>query len=161
MMNSIMLANVRNRAFSIVSSRLSHCWLILVGAAATFVSAQAQLAAPTYVSGSAQATITINFHDWPPENSTVACSLSLSSNDARGPADTLSTTAPVTGNQAICYITIYYRWRLTVPSADTMTISYSATGPIQTSSGVVNIIPMPADGAFTGPMNIVVTQSGY
>ena len=53
---------------------------------------------------------------------------------------------------------MYYRWRLTTPAEDTMTIAYSVVGPTQTSSGLVNIIPMPADGSQLGPMNIGVTQ---
>jgi hypothetical protein len=118
------------------------------------------LGSPTFVTGTATATITVTFTVAPPSGSTVSCSLTLISNDPRGPSDTNSTSAPVNGSTASCPITINYNWRLTSSdvTTDTMTIAYSVSGPAQTSSGLVNIIAMPAPGATTGPMNIQVTQ---
>jgi hypothetical protein len=118
------------------------------------------LGAPTFVTGSASANITVTFTPAPPAGSTVSCSLSLISNDPRGPSDTSSTSAAVSGSSATCQISMHFNWRLTSTSlsSDTMTIAYSVAGPSQTSSGLVNIIPMPASGTTIGPMNIAVTQ---
>jgi hypothetical protein len=118
------------------------------------------LGSPTFVTGTATATITVTFTVAPAAGSTVSCSLTLISNDPRGPSDTNSTTATVSGSSASCPITINYNWRLTSSdiTTDTMTIAYSVSGPAQTSSGLVNVIAMPASGATTGPMNIAVTQ---
>jgi hypothetical protein len=129
-------------------------------ACAMTLPALAQLASPTYVTGSAVANITVTFTVAPPAGSTVSCTLSLSSNDPRGPAESQTTSASVSGSTALCSITMYYRWRLTSSSisSDTMTIAYSVQGPVQSSSGLVNIVPMPPDGAATGPMTIGVTQ---
>lgn len=157
-MNRIVIPKARDCAVRHFSSRLLRCVLAGAGSLAAFAPAIAQLAAPVYVSGTAQATITVNFVVPPAASSTISCTLSLSSNDARGPADSQTVTAVVNGATGVCNITMYYRWRLTVPTQDSMTISYSVTGPVQTSSGVVNIIPMPHDGTTTGPMNIIVTQ---
>jgi hypothetical protein len=121
--------------------------------------ALAQLAAPTYVTGGATATITVTFTVAPPGGSTVTCSVSLISSDPRGPSDTNSTTAAVSGSTATCNITMHFNWRLTSTSlsSDQMTIAYSVAGPLQTSSGLVNIIPMPASGTQL-TLNIPVTQ---
>jgi hypothetical protein len=129
------------------------------GIAACGITAPAlgQLAAPVYVTGGATATITVTFTAAPPAGSTVSCSLSLISSDPRGPSDTNSTSAPVSGSSAICQITMHFNWRLTSGSSDTMTIAYSVAGPVQTSSGLVNIIPMPASGTQLN-LNIPVTQ---
>jgi hypothetical protein len=112
-----------------------------------------------YVSGSVTATITVTFTAAPPAGSAVSCSLSLISNDPRGPSDTNSTSAAVSGSSAVCQITMYYYWRLTAASlsSDTMTFAYSVAGPTQTSSGLVNIPPMPPSGAQT-VIAIPVTQ---
>jgi hypothetical protein len=131
-----------------------------VAACAAAVPALAQtypLPAPTYVAGSANATITTTFTVAPAAGSTVSCSLSLISSDARGPSDTNSTSASVSGSTAVCSITMYYYWRLTTPSSDTMTIAYSVQGPVQSSSGLVNIIPQPAAGTALN-LTINVTQ---
>ncbi len=128
--------------------------LILRALAASFAAcamtlpALAQLAAPVYVTGSAAATITVTFTVAPPAASTVSCGLSLISNDPRTPADSSTVTVTVTGSTAICTVTVNYRWRLTSTSVstDTMTIAYSVQGPVQNSFGLVNIIPMPANG---------------
>jgi hypothetical protein len=126
-----------------------------VAACAMTLPALAQLASPTYVTGSANATFTAA----PAAGSTVSCSLSLISNDPRGPSDTNSGSAPVSGSTATCQITMYFRWRLTSSSisSDTMTVAYSVQGPVQSSSGLVNIIPMPPDGTGVN-LNIGVTQ---
>ena len=42
-------------------------------------------------------------------------------------------------------------------AACAMTVAYSVQGPVQSSSGVVNIIPMPPDGTGVN-LNIGVTQ---
>jgi hypothetical protein len=141
--------------------------LILKAAAASFAAFTMTLPAlgqnhpalppPVYVTGSALATITVNFKAAPPMGSTVSCGLSLISSDQRSPSDSQTISAPVSGSTAICQITMSYRWRLTVPSSDTMTIAYSVQGPVQSSFGLVNIIPMPADGAQS-TFNIGVTQ---
>lgn len=140
-------------------------WAVLtsVGAGAlaipAFAQMAAQLASPTYVAGGATATITVTFTTAPPDGSTVSCSLSLISSDPRGPSDTNSVSAPVNGSTATCQINMHFRWRLTSTSVgqDTMTIAYSVQGPAQSSSGLVNTIPMPADGTQLG-LNIGVTQ---
>lgn len=126
---------------------------ILKAAVASFAAcamALPALALPpaTYVTGSDAATITVTFTVAPPAGSTVSCSLALLSNDPRGPSDNASVTATVSGSTATCVITVHYRWRLTSTSlsTDTMTIAYSVQGPVQVSSGLINIIPMPADG---------------
>lgn len=128
-----------------------------LSACAVALPALAQLAGPVYVTGSAAATITVTFTAAPPSGSTVSCSLSLISSDQRGPSDTNSTTASVNGSSAVCRIQMYFRWRLSVPANDTMTIAYSVNGPSQTSSGLVNIIPMPASGTALN-LNVGVTQ---
>ncbi len=128
--------------------------LILRALAASFAAcamtlpALAQLAAPVYVTGSAAATITVTFTVAPPTGSTVSCNLALVSNDPRAPSDSASVTSTVSGSTATCVVTLNYRWRLTSTSlsTDLMTIGYSVQGPVATSSGLVNIIPMPADG---------------
>lgn len=106
------------------------------------------LDAPTYVTGSAAATITVTFTVAPPAGSTVSCSLALLSDDPRAPSDSASVTSTVSGSTAICTVKVNYRWRLTSTSLskDTMTIAYSVQGPVATSSGLVNTIPMPANG---------------
>lgn len=116
------------------------------------------LPAPVYLTGTASATITIVFGVAPPSGSNVSCSLSLISNDPRGPSDTQNASVTTSGgNTVICPISLNYRWRLTDPSADTMTIAYSVQGPTQSSSGIVNIIPMPADG-YVANMAFTVNQ---
>jgi hypothetical protein len=52
-----------------------------------------------------------------------------------------------------------FYWRLSASSlsSDTMTIAYSVAGPLQTSSGLTNIISMPASGSLL-TLNIPVTQ---
>jgi len=117
-------------------------------ACAMTLPALAQLASPTFVTGSATGTITVTFTVAPPALSTVSCSVSLISNDPRAPSDSTSVTAPVSGSTATCVVTVNYRWRLTSAnlSTDTMTVAYSVQGPVQVSSGLINIIPMPADG---------------
>lgn len=115
------------------------------------------LPAATSVMGSVVATFTITFVVAPPSGSTVSCSLALISSDQRAPSDSNSVSAPVTGSTATCPLTMYYKWRLTTPSSDTMTIAYSVQGPVQVSSGLANIIPMPADGTIS-TFIIKVTQ---
>jgi hypothetical protein len=114
--------------------------------AMTLPALAAALPPPVFVTGSATGTITVTFTVAPPALSTVSCSVSLISNDQRAPADSSTVTAPVSGSTATCVVTVNYRWRLTTPSTDTMTIAYSVQGPVQVSSGLINIIPMPADG---------------
>ncbi len=104
------------------------------------------LPAPVYLTGAANATITINYATAPPDGSIASCSLSLISNDPRSPSDTNSASVPVSGSSAVCFVSVRYRWRLTNPAADTMTIAYGVQGPTQSSTGIVNIIPMPGDG---------------
>ncbi len=127
--------------------------LILKAVAASFAACAMTLPAlaldaPTYVTGSTALTITVTFTVAPPTGSTVSCSLALLSNDPRGPSDSASVTSTVSGSTAICTVTANYRWRLTSTSlsTDTMTIAYSVQGPVQVSSGLVNIVPMPANG---------------
>ena len=116
------------------------------------------LPAPVYLSGTATATITVNFGTAPPSGSTISCSLSLISNDPRSPSDTQNATVTTTGGSSvICPVAMNYRWRLTNPAADTMTIAYAVQGPTQSSSGIVNIIPMPADG-YVANMVFTVNQ---
>ena len=116
------------------------------------------LPAPIYLTGAATATITITFGTTPASGSSVSCSLSLISNDPRAPSDTQNASVTTTGgNSVVCPITLNYRWRLTTPSSDTMTIAYSVQGPTQSSSGIVNIIPMPADG-YVANMAFTVNQ---
>jgi hypothetical protein len=131
--------------------------LFWAGAASAPALAQT-LGPPVYAGGHAVATITVTFTAAPPAGSTISCSLSLISNDPRNPSDTNSISAPVTGSTAVCNITMYYYWRLTSGSNDTMTIAYSVQGPAQTSNGIVGVIAMPANGAEVGPMHINVTQ---
>ena len=124
---------------------------ILTAAAASFAVCAMTLPAlglgpPVYVSGSAAATITVTFTVAPPAGSNVSCSLSLISSDQRAPSDSKTIDALVSGSTATCVITVNYRWRLTTPTTDLMTIAYSVQGPVQTSSGLINIIAMPADG---------------
>lgn len=130
-----------------------------LAACAMTLPALAQLAAPTYVTGAANATITVTFTAAPPAGSTLSCSLSLISSDPRGPSDTNSTSASVSGSSAVCQVAVHFNWRLTSTSlsSDTMTIAYSVQGPVQTSSGLVNIIPMPANGTQL-TLSIPVTQ---
>ena len=104
------------------------------------------LPAPVYYSGTVNATITITYGVAPAAGSIANCSLSLISSDARSPSDTQTTSAPISGATATCVMTLRYRWRLTTPSTDTMTFAYTVQGPTQSSTGLVNIIPMPADG---------------
>ncbi len=139
--------------------------LVLKAVAASFAAwamtlpALAQLAAPVYVTGSAAATITVTFTVAPPTGSTVSCSLALLSSDPRAPSDSASVTSTVSGSTATCTVTVNYRWRLTSTSlsTDTMTIGYSVQGPVATSSGLVNIIPMPANGTHL-TQSFAVTQ---
>jgi len=112
---------------------------------------------PIKVTGSAVATITVNFKVAPPSGSTVSCSLLLISNDQRAPSDTQSQDAAVSGSAATCNITLHYKWRLTTPASDTLTIAYSVQGTTQTSSGLYDIIAQPADGTPT-IVNIGVVQ---
>jgi hypothetical protein len=79
----------------------------------------------------------------------VSCGLSLISSDQLSPADSNSVTVTVSGATAICPITINYKWRLTTPTSDTMTIAYSVSGPSQSSSGLFDIITQPAEGTVT------------
>jgi hypothetical protein len=120
---------------------------------------QGILGAPTFVTGGANAMITVTFTVAPPAGSTVTCSLSLISNDPRGPSDTNSTGAAVNGSTATCQISMHFNWRLSAASLanDQMTIAYSVAGPSQTSSGLTNIIPMPPSGSML-TLNIPVTQ---
>ena len=126
--------------------------LILKGMIASFVvwalssPALAQLPTAVYATGAIGASMTITFTVAPPSGSTVSCSLALISNDVRAPSDTQSISAPVNGSTATCQILIYYNWRLTVPANDTMTIAYSVQGPVQNSSGIIQIIPIPSNG---------------
>ena len=116
------------------------------------------LPAPVYLTGTASATITVVFGVAPPAGSSVSCSLSLISNDPRAPSDTQNASVTTTGGASvICPLTLNYRWRLTTPASDTMTIAYSVQGPTQSSSGIVNIIPMPADG-YVANMAFTVNQ---
>lgn len=116
------------------------------------------LPAPVYLTGTASATITVAFGTAPPAGSSVSCSLSLISNDPRAPSDTQNASVTTTGGASvICPLTLNYRWRLTTPASDTMTIAYSVQGPTQSSSGIVNIIPMPADG-YVANMAFTVNQ---
>lgn len=115
------------------------------------------LGPPTIVTGSAAATITVTFTVAPPAGSTVSCNLSLLSSDARAPSDSKTIDAPVSGSTATCIVKVNYKWRLTTPATDTMTIAYSVQGPNQTSSGLVNVIAMPADGTNLS-QSIGVTQ---
>jgi hypothetical protein len=141
-----------------------HRGRILKAAAASFAACAMTLPAlgqllpgAVFVTGTAVATITVTFTGAPPSGSTVSCSLSLISNDQRAPSDTQSISAPVSGTTAICNITMNYKWRPTTPASDTMTIAYSVQGPVQNSSGITNIIPMPANGT-TKIITIAVTQ---
>ncbi len=116
------------------------------------------LPAPVYLSGTANATITIVFDVAPPSGSPISCNLSLISSDPRAPSDTQNVSVTASGdNTVICPISMAYRWRLTNPAADTMTIAYGVQGPTQSSSGIVNIIPMPADG-FAANLAFTVNQ---
>ncbi|MGH6839520.1 MAG: hypothetical protein ACREDT_12120 [Methylocella sp.] len=104
---------------------------------------------PTIVGGTVVATITVTFKVAPASGSTVVCGLSLISSDQRSPSDTKSKTGTVSGSAATCVVRVHYSWPLTTPASDTMTIAYSVQGPVQTSSGITNIISMPANGAVT------------
>ena len=115
------------------------------------------LPAPVYLTGTANASITVAFATSPPANSTVSCSLALIGSDPRAPRDTITVTAPVNGATALCPISLNYRWRLTDPSQDTMAIAYGVQGPSQSSIGIVNIIPMPSDG-YIANMAFTVNQ---
>jgi hypothetical protein len=148
----------RPKAGHVLRQRLILGTLFATPAFAMTLPAKA-LDPPTYVSGGANATITVSFTVAPPSGSTVSCSLSLISSDPRGPSDSNSTSAPVNGSTAICQISMHFNWRLTSTSlaSDMMSIVYSVAGPSQTSSGIVNIIPMPASGTQLA-LNIPVTQ---
>lgn len=115
------------------------------------------LSPPTIVTGTAVAKITVTFKVAPPSGSTVSCSLSLISNDQRAPSDTNSISEAVSGSAATCKVKVHYSWPLTTPASDTLTIAYSVQGPTQTSTGITDIISMPANGTQT-IVNIGVTQ---
>jgi hypothetical protein len=144
--------NVRGRG-AVLTFAIAAC--ALAGIAADRAWA---LAAPTYYSGTVTAAITVTFKVAPVAGSTVSCGLSLVSNDARGPSESGSITAAVSGSQAICNMSIHYKWALTTPTADTMRIVWSVQGPAQYSSATYDVITMPATGSATGPLNIPVSQ---
>ncbi len=142
-----------------VSFKSSVALLTGVALGAMAVPALGQvLPPPTYVSGAVSGTITVNFAVAPPSGSTVSCGVSLSSNDARAPSESQSTNAAVTGSTAVCSMTLYYNWPLTTPSSDTLTVTYGVQGPVQYSSAVYAVIPMPPNGFTGGPYNITVNQ---
>jgi hypothetical protein len=112
---------------------------------------------PTIVGGTVVATITVTFKVAPAPGSTVSCSVSLISSDQRAPSDTKSKTGTGSGATEICKVRVHYSWPLTTPASDTLTIAYSVEGPIQTTSGLFDVISMPANGTVT-TLAIGVTQ---
>jgi hypothetical protein len=106
------------------------------------------LAGPTIVTGTVAAKLTITFVTAPPAGSTVSCNVALIGSDTRAPSDSQFVNAAVSGSTATCTLTLHYKWRLT-SVATNMTIAYSVSGPAQVSSGIYNIITVPANGATT------------
>jgi hypothetical protein len=115
------------------------------------------LAPPTIVGGTVVATFTVTFKVAPASGSTVSCSLALISSDQLAPSESKSKTETVSDSTATCKVRVHYSWSLTTPASDTMTIAYSVQGPVQTSTGISNIITMPANGTVTTEA-IAVTQ---
>lgn len=131
---------------------------ILAAAAACFWAA-ALNPAPTWAAvlgGTINAKVTVNFVTAPPAGSTVSCGLALISNDSHAPNDSLSQTATVSGATAVCSFLMHYKWVLASTSS-TLTIAYSVSGPVQTSSALYTTIPIPPNGT-TIPVTIVVIQ---
>jgi hypothetical protein len=118
-------------------------------AACAMASPALTLPAPTIVAGTAVATITVTFKVAPASGSTVSCGLALISSDQLGPSETKSKTETVSDSTATCKVKVHYSWSLTTPATDTLTIAYSVQGPVQTSAGIITIIPMPASGTVT------------
>jgi len=94
------------------------------------------------------ATLTTTFSSTVPAGFLASCSLTLIGNDTLGPSETQTVTASVSNARAVCKLTVHYNWRLDSVSSQ-MTIAYSASGPIQSSSGVYEVITVPADGTVT------------
>jgi hypothetical protein len=117
--------------------------------ACAMASSALALAAPTIVTGTVVATITVTFKVAPAAGSTVSCSLALISSDQRAPSESKSKTETVSDSTATCKVRVHYSWPLTTPASDTMTIAYSVQGPVQTSAGIIDIITMPATGTVT------------
>jgi hypothetical protein len=106
--------------------------------------------------GTVVATLTVTFVSAPPAGSTVSCGVALIGSDTLAPSDSKSVSAPVTNSTAVCKLTVHYKWRVE-STTSTMTIAYSASGPIQTSSGIYNIITVPGNGVTT-TVAVAVTQ---
>ena len=112
--------------------------------------------AVTTRTGKVDATLTITFVSAPAAGSTVSCTVTLFGSDLLEPSDTQSVSAKVVNSNAVCKLTIPYKWRLDNAGSQ-MTISYSASGPIQTSSGVYKTMTVP-DSGDTTTVNVAITQ---
>ena len=102
------------------------------------------------------ATLTVTFSSTVPAGFKASCSLTLIGNDTLEPSETQTVTAPVSNSRATCKLTVHYSWRLDSVSSG-MTIAYSVSGPIQSSSAIFETITVPADGATTN-VGVAVQQ---
>jgi hypothetical protein len=74
--------------------------------------------------------------------------VALIGSDTLAPSDSQFVNATVSGSTATCPLTLHYKWRLS-SVATNMTIAYSVSGPAQVSSGIYEIITVPANGVKT------------
>jgi hypothetical protein len=82
--------------------------------------------------------------------------VTLIGDDVNAPTDSKFTSAAVSGTGAVCKIALHYKW-LIESATSKMTIAYSVSGPSQTSSGIADVIPVPAKGTTTTEA-IAITQ---
>jgi len=113
--------------------------LVLTGSAAWAV---------TNVSGTIQGTINVNFATAPASGTQITCTLILIGSDTLAPTESNSVTVTVGGTTASCSVPVRYKWRVQNPNSN-MAISYSVSGPTRTSSGIFDVIQMPANGTKT------------
>jgi len=104
--------------------------------------------AATNMAGTIQGTINVNFASAPATGTQVTCTLILVGSDTLAPSDTSSVTVTVNGSSASCNVPVRYKWRVQNTNSN-MAISYSVSGPTRTSSGIFDVIQMPANGTKT------------
>lgn len=135
-------------------------WPKSMAKAAIVSLALCALAAPadavTVLSGVVNAILVVNFRTAPAAGSEVVCGLALLGGDTLAPSDSGSVAAKVSGSTAVCKLSVPYKWRLESASSS-MTIVYTASGPVQTSSATYEVITMPANGVVT-PLTVEITQ---
>jgi len=106
--------------------------------------------------GTVAATLKITFTQAPPDGSSVSCAVTLIGSDTNAPTDSKFISAAVSGTGAVCKIALHYKWLLDSATSK-MTIAYSVSGPNQTSSGIADVITVPANGTNTH-VAIAITQ---